>query len=529
MTKHRIAVAGFQHETNTFAPTPTGLAEFRMADSWPGLLQGAEVIDKTRGMNLPIAGAVAAAEAAPAPSIELIPILWCAAEPGGPVSDEAFERIAHMIVDGIAAAGALDAIYLDLHGAMATPRFDDGEAELLARIRQVVGWDLPIGVSLDLHANLSRRFVESANPITIFRTYPHLDMAKTGARCMAEILATPAGGKRFVAFRQLPFLVPLHAQNTGAEPCRSLYRALDELPAAPEEYADLAMGFTAADVPDCGPSLVAYAGTKARADAIADELYDRFCAREGDFDTALSSADTAVRTAMSMAGEGPVVIADVQDNPGAGAGSDTTGLLKALVSEISMCEISANKGALRSLLGTMRDAGIAARAHAAGRGGIIQGDLGGKSGVEGDSPFTGRFEVRALSDGRIPYTGEMYRGGIADIGPSCLLAVERFAKDIEKEIEKKIEGEVLVVVSSKRTQCLDRALFTHFGVDPSDFDIVCVKSTVHFRADFEAGARAVLNVASPGLFSCEPEKQAFRKLRKGVRLGPKGKTFDAPS
>ena len=505
MTMRRIAIAGFQHETNTFAPIPTGWEEFRMADSWPGLLQGAAVIDGTRGMNLPIAGAVEAASGSGRP-IEPIPILWCAAEPGGPVTDEAFDRISGMIVDGIARAGTLDAVYLDLHGAMVTRSFDDGEAELLARIRQITGSDLPIGISLDLHANLSPGFVKNADLITIFRTYPHLDMADTGARCMVEILKRLDGAPRFSAFRQIPFLVPLHAQNTGIEPCRSLYRALDELPASPDEHADLAMGFTAADVPDCGPSIVAYAETKVRAEALANDLLEGVLACEGDFDTALSSADEAVRTALSMDGEGPVVLADVQDNPGAGAGSDTTGLLRALA--------AAGPGKARparALLGTMHDAHIAAKAHATGPGAIFPGELGGKSGVDGDRPFVGRFEVRALSEGRIPYTGKMYRGGIAEIGPSALLSVEG------------VEGEILVVVSSVRTQCLDLALFTHFRIDPFEFDIVCVKSTVHFRADFEPGSRAVLNVAAPGLFSCEPERQTFRKLRKGVRIGSSGR------
>ncbi|MBF2759572.1 MAG: M81 family metallopeptidase [Ectothiorhodospiraceae bacterium AqS1] len=496
----KIAIAGFQHETNTYAPTPTGWEEFRIADSWPGLLQGAAVIESTRGLNLPIAGAVAAAGKADEP-VELIPILWCAAEPGGRVTDEAFERISKMIVDGIAEACALDALYLDLHGAMASRSLDDGEAELLARIRRVTGPDLPIGISLDLHANLSPGFVESADLITIFRSYPHLDMADTGARCMVDLLKKLNGAPRFAAFRQIPFLVPLHAQCTSIEPARSLYRSLDALPASPDEYADLAMGFTAADVPDCGPSLVAYAATKARAEALADDLFERVCACEGDFDTSLSSPADALCTASTIGGSGPVVLADVQDNPGAGASSDTTGLLRALI----------EGGPEKALLGVMHDAAIAAKAHAVGLGASFSGALGGKSGVTGDRPLGARFRVRALSDGRIPFTGAMYGGGIARIGPSALLSIEDAM------------GEILVVVSSERTQCLDLGLFTHFCIDPFAFDIVGVKSTVHFRADFEAGSRGILNVAAPGLFSCEPEKQVFQKLRQGVRIGSSGR------
>ena len=494
MTRRRIAIAGFQHETNTFAPGSTGMAEFRMADSWPELLCGRDVIKQTRWMNLPIAGAVTAAEANG--EIELIPILWCAAEPGGPVTDEAFDRISGMILDGLAKAGPLSAIYLDLHGAMVTESFDDGEGELLSRIRRKTGPSLPIGVSLDLHANISAHLVEQASVITIYRTYPHLDMARTGARCVDQLLEILNGRERKAAFRQVPFLVPLHAQNTGAEPCRTLYHLLDRLPSSQDEFIDLAMGFTASDISDCGPSLVAYATTHERAEVLADTLFDRICASEGAFDTKLLTATEAVQAAKTMAGTGPVIIADVQDNAGAGGSSDTTGLLRALID----CEADG------ALLGVMRDARIAAMAHEAGPGAVIQGGLGGKSGLEQDAPFEGRFRVLSLSEGHIVYTGEMYGGGIAEVGPSCLLSVEDVAGDIQ------------IVVSSERTQCLDRAFFTHFGREPAKCSIVCVKSTVHFRADFEPGSRAVLNAAAPGWFSCQLENLPYGKLRNGLRL-----------
>ncbi|MCP9483299.1 M81 family metallopeptidase [Shimia sp. CNT1-13L.2] len=496
MTRRRIAFAGFQHETNTFAPSHAGLAEFEVADSWPGLLQGQKVVDGSRGMNLPIAGAVRAAEEAG--NVEVIPILWCAAEPSGPVTDEAFDQISGTILAGLKAAGPLDAVYLDLHGAMVTDSYDDGEAELLSRIRKMTGPDMVIGVSLDFHANLSHQLVDLATVITINRTNPHLDMGETGARCLVEVLRTLDGCSRTVAFQQAPFLVPLHALNTGAEPCKSLYQAVADIPASSTEYIELAMGFTAADVPDCGPSVVAYAETRNRAEEMLQALFQQLIESEAAFDTSLLSADEAVRSAMSMTGSGPVVLADVQDNPGAGASSDTTGLLRAL----------AGAGAHKAILGIMCDAEICAKAHEFGVGGDFHGGLGGRSGIVGDQPFKGHFKVRALSDGRIPYTGEMYAGSIAEIGPSCLLAIENEGR------------EILVVVSSERTQCLDRALFTHFGVDPYECEIVCVKSIIHFRADFEPGSLAVLNVSAPGLFPCELKGQNYQKLRRGLRILP---------
>ena len=188
----RIAVAGFQHETNTFGATKAGFDQFVEADAWPGLLQGYEVIVGTDGHNLPIAGFVKAARKAP--NIDLVPLLWCSAEPSAHVTDEAFDRIAGMILDGLRQAGRLDGLYLDLHGAMVTESHEDGEGALLARIRDQVGADLPIAVSLDFHANVTAAMVEHASALTIFRTYPHIDMDTTGARAFALLQRLIAGG-----------------------------------------------------------------------------------------------------------------------------------------------------------------------------------------------------------------------------------------------------------------------------------------------------------------------------------------------
>ncbi|MEM1299376.1 MAG: M81 family metallopeptidase, partial [Pseudomonadota bacterium] len=302
MNRPRIAIAGFQHETNTFAPGRTGFRDFEVADSWPGLLRGAEVIDETRELNLPIAGFARAAG-----ECDLVPILWCAAEPGGYVTDEAFDRIAGEILDGIARAGPLDGVYLDLHGAMVTESHEDGEGALLAAVRGQLGPDTPIAVSLDLHANVTDAMVALADVLTIYRTYPHLDMADAGARAVPLLLDLIRVGRRSAkAFRQVPFLIPLHAQPSCAEPCRALYTALGDLKPG-SEHAEITLGFTGADIHDVGPSVVAYAHEQAEADRIADELLDRMLAAEQEFDCKLLDPDEAV--AEASATPGTVVIA----------------------------------------------------------------------------------------------------------------------------------------------------------------------------------------------------------------------------
>lgn len=492
----RIAFAGFQHETNTFAPGEAGRREFQMTDSWPGLLLNDAVTAGTHGLNLPIAGAIAAAKEMG--NIDAVPILWCAAEPCGTVTDDAFDWITEQILNGLQKAGPVDGLYLDLHGAMVTQSHDDGEGELLARIRAVVGPDLPIGVSLDLHANISPAMVRAATLITVYRTYPHLDMAETGARCIRRLLNTLDGSRPAAAFRQAQFLVPLHAQTTSAEPAMGLYRQIELLDDGGGVFAELALGFTASDVHDCGPSVLAYADTTTEADALADKVMDALNAAEGQFDTTLLSAEEAVAAAMSFKTDQAAVIADVQDNPGAGGTSDTTGLLRELI----------NAGAQNALVGIMHDPAFAMYAHRVGVGAVFDARLGGRSGIPGGCPVEGSFKVEALSDGQIQYAGEMYGGGTADIGLSCLVALVDTRADIR------------ILVSSKRVQCLDRAFFTEFGVDPSRASIVCVKSTAHFRADFEPIAGKILNAAAPGAFACRLDEVPFRYLRAGVRRTP---------
>ncbi|MEM7508578.1 MAG: M81 family metallopeptidase [Pseudomonadota bacterium] len=489
----RVAIAGFQHETNTFGLTRAGFREFEMADSWPGLLRGADVVSGTAGINLPIAGFAAAARHDP--EIALAPILWCAAEPSAHVTEDAFERIAGMILDGVRAAGPVDGIYLDLHGAMVTEHHEDGEGALLHRLRQQVGPDLPIVVSLDLHANITAAMVDLASALCIFRTYPHLDMAATGARCLEVMKGLLAGARPCKAFRQAPYLVPLSAQYTGAEPCSGLYGLVESLDRTPGAWADLALGFTAADIPDMGPSVVAYAAEQAEAEILAEQIMCVLEAAEHRFDRDLLTPAEAVRAAMQNPSTRPVVIADVQDNPGAGATSDTTGLMHALVAA----------GARGALLGLLCDPAMAGQAHSQGIGAVIEGALGGRSGVPGDAPFQGRFLVEALSDGICAYSGEMYGGSVAVLGPCAVLRVEDPA------------AEVRLVVSSQRSQCLDLALFTHIGLDPATARIVGVKSTVHFRADFEPIAARVISTAAPGAFPCRLEAIPYRRLRPGIR------------
>jgi microcystin degradation protein MlrC len=499
----RIAIAGFQHETNTFSATLASYSEFEKADAWPGLIYGDEVLRQLSGVNISTTGFADAAMAAG--GYEIIPVLWCAAEPSSYVTTDAFERIAKRIVEGIKSAGELDGIYLELHGAMVTQEFEDGEGELLRRIRELTGPDLPIAVSFDLHANVTPEIIRHASSVNILRTYPHIDLLQTGERAFRSLERLLTQGPLHKAFRQAPFLVPLTSQHTGSVPCHTLYASLDHRAVETVFSVDLAMGFPPADIFHAGPSVVAYAGSQEGADRAADELLQSLVNAEHDFENVLLSPQAAVAEAMAQEGSKPVVIADAQDNAGAGATSDTTGLLSALV----------GGNAQGVVLALLDDAEIASKAHELGIDAEFSALLGGKSSQEGQGPFEGRFRVEALSNGEFLFTGAMYGGMTANLGPMAVLRVLDTAADVR------------VVIGSIRCQCLDQAIFAHIGIEPKAQRIVAVKSSVHFRADFEPIAEKVLVVEAPGAHPCRLDKIKYRNLRPGVRLGPGGRPHSA--
>ena len=227
----RVAIGGFMHETNTFAPTKASYEKFERADSWPGLTEGAAIADATRGINIPIAGFI---DEAAGLGFELAPTLWCNAGPSAHVTDDAFERIVGRTLELLEASKPFDAVYLDLHGAMVTETHEDGEGEMLARVRAVVGPNMPIVASLDLHANVTTRMFENADALVGFRTYPHVDMAETGARSARLLRQIVENGRPAKAMRRQDFLVSINWQCTLTDPARAIYQRLEDLESAPD-------------------------------------------------------------------------------------------------------------------------------------------------------------------------------------------------------------------------------------------------------------------------------------------------------
>lgn len=500
-----IAVGGLQHETNTFAPTKADYQAFVQGGGWPSIQRGEALFEAVAGTNIPVQGAIVALRAA---GHQLAPLTWAAASPSAHVTEDAFERLADDLIARLKAAGRVDGVYLDLHGAMVTEHHDDGEGELLRRVREVVGAAVPVVASLDLHANVTRAMVEHADALSIYRTYPHVDMAETGARAAGLLMRLISTGKRFdKAFHAFDFLTGIPSQSTFIEPCKGLYDLMGRLEERSGVALSFAPGFPMADFDECGMSVVGYSHDGRAVKAAVAELADAVAASEKDFALELLTPDEAVQRATARGAPGaPVILADTQDNPGAGGNGDTVGLLEALL----------RQRAPDAVLGLLIDAPSARRAHEAGQGATLEFSLGALSGVPGHTPLSGRFTVERLGDGNFQCTGPMYSGFRMSLGAMALLRSEQAPG-------------VRVVLASRKCQAADQEMFRHLGVEPARQRIVALKSSVHFRADFQPMSREVLVVRSPGPALADPVDFPWRKLRAGIRLRPLGPVFKPPA
>jgi microcystin degradation protein MlrC len=494
----RIAVGGMQHETNTFAPSKADYPAFEAGGGWPGVQYGDPVFAAVAGANIPAAGAI---DALRAQGHQLVATAWGAASPSAQVTTDAFERIVSGLILNLKKHLPVDGVYLDLHGAMVTDAHDDGEGEILRRVRETVGPRVPVAASLDLHCNFTKAMFERCDALVAYRTYPHVDMAETGARAAGLLDRMIRDGKPLAKhWRTLDYLTGLPSQCSFIDPCKSIYEQIGREGVTTQSFTP---GFPMADFPECGMAVFGYGSDAERTIQSVDKLHGIVADAEKDFALELHMPDEAVARARSRGETGrPVVLADTQDNPGAGGNGDTTGLLKALISH----------NAQDAVFGLLIDAAAAKKAHELGIGFSSAFKLGGKSNIPGDSPCEGEFTVEQLGDGKFTCTGPMFKGFRMQLGNMALL-------------RSKAAPGVRVVLASRKVQAGDQEMFRHLGVEPRRSRILGLKSSVHFRADFEPIAKEVLVVKSPGPALADPTEFAWTRLRKGLRLRPLGPAF----
>ena len=502
-----IFIAGFHHETNTFAPSPADWAAFTCGSGYSPYARGDAMLAQMAPTAQALGGFIGEALEH---GWKLKPSVWAGAMPSNKVTTDAFERICTEIVADLQ-TGGFDAIYLDLHGAGVAECADDAEGELLARIRAVVGPQMTIVASLDLHANVTARMLQHADAMTAYRTYPHVDMRATGVRA-ARMLArrlVPGAARRAMHVERVPFLLPLNAQCTLVQPAASVIALIEQIEAQHDVELNFAMGFSAADFSECGPALFGYGLDPARVRAAVRQLHTEVAVtRRADWHLDLLAPADAVEQAIALAQAaraeaGPVVIADTQDNPGAGGDANTTGMLRALLQARAGARLPGGVA-----LGLLFDPDAARAACTAGVGATLALTLGRAVPFFGggltESPVETRARVLAVSDGVVEMHGPMTAGATMTLGPSACVEVEG----------------IRVLLASAKVQMLDLDLYRYLGVEPARMKLLVNKSSVHFRAAFGPIASHILVAKSPGPMAADPGDLPWTKLPAGMATRP---------
>lgn len=492
-----ILIAGFQHETNTFAPTKADYEKFVHGGGYPPLCRG-EALSELKEMNIPLGGFMKQAEHY---GYKLIPVLWAGAAPSAHVTQTAYEKICGEIFEAIKEnIEGITGVYLDLHGAMVCEHVDDGEGELLVNIRALIGKDIPLVASLDLHANVTDLMLQSADILVTYRTYPHIDMADSGYRSAIEMHALLNGEKRYLSYKHWPFLTSINAQCTFIDPAKSTIEFMENLEKDVKSLS-LTTGFPASDFEGCGGTVWGYDDDPIKIEKTVNVLYQKILADEALWDVDFLEPDEAVEQAilLSKSAQKPVIIADTQDNPGAGGDSNTMGMIKAL--------LKANVE--NAAVGLITDPVSVQKAIDKGLGKFVELELGGCDAVAEDSPLKAIFRVESISDGQCQYDGPMMNGVKVSIGSTVCLSIDGLK----------------IVVCSEKAQMLDRNLFKVAGIIPEEMTIVVVKSSVHFRADFQPIAEEILIAKAPGPLTVDPADIPWKNLKKGIRLKPLGMAF----
>src|ERR1700731_824213 len=480
------------HETNTFSVQKTDMALWRRRD----FHRDNEIPAAFRGTR---SGLGAAFEAADKFGWTLIHPVSANANPSGIVTDDAFEQIGGMMLEAAGRQKPIDGVLLHLHGAMVVDSYEDGEGELLARLRQVLGPDVPVVVTLDLHANVTTQMTDNASALIAFRTYPHVDQyerAWQGAELLQRAMNGEVKPKTVIARR--PMIYGLDRGRHQKGPMAELIGKGEMLEQSGEALVvSICAGFSRANIRDVGPSVtvtvdMARGDARPRGQAVAEGYMD-YAWQTRDYESLklLWVAKAVARAKAGKPGDKPLVVADYTDNPGGGGYGDATAFLKGLVDAgvdsvafHAICDPEAVQDGMLAGVGTKTTL-----------------TLGGKTDPSmGGGPLSLAGEVVCLTNGRFIAYGPMGGGIERNYGPSMVFRV----------------GGIDVVVITNNGQAVDLAQFTSLGIDPTRYRTVAVKSMQHFRAAFEPIARQVVLVDTGALCSEIYTPELFTKVRRPV-------------
>jgi microcystin degradation protein MlrC len=480
----RIFTATLGTETNTFSPLPTGLNTFQETCLFR---------NGSYGDRVPLFGAplVVWRRLADARGWHTTESLCAFAAPAGRTVKAVYEAFRNEILADLRAAMPVDAVLLSLHGAMVADGYDDAEGELLAAVRRTVGPDVPIGVELDLHANVSRQKLDAVTVVVLFKEYPHVDVSER-AREVFELIADAVEGQT------KPVIGWFDCRTVGLfHTTRQPMRGFVDRCAALEGHdgvlsISIVHGFPWADVADMGSKIVVIADRdKEKAERLARELGREFFQLRQATQPPYMTLDDALARVRSHTLSRPLVLADVSDNAGGGAGSDSTFILDAMI----------KSGLKDAAIGMFWDPMVVRIAFEAGEGARLDVRLGGKLSPASGAPLDLRVTVTRLKRDAYIQFGERDKAFQA-VGDMAALSVDG----------------IVVVCSTRREQCLSLDCFTNIGVDPSTQRVIVVKSMQHFYAAFAPIASDVLYVAAPG--AVPPNFQALPYVKASKNQWP---------
>ena len=462
----RVALGGVMLESVSFLPLLTGLAELRAGET-----EGVAMLGRVRGTNTIPGGFVAVCERE---RVEMLPLMFTDAGAAGPMRDDAFLHYADRICAGLQAAGPLDGVLLALHGAMTTPTRLDPDREILERVRAVVGRSVPVAVALDYHANLDAHWLDLADAVFGYHYSPHTDIAATGERAASCLLRMMREGSRpAMALRKPGIMVPSIFSATGLAPLSGVVAASVGLARPAPGFLDVTVfaGFSYADVPNCGFSVLAVADDPAEAVRVADGLCEQLRAMRHELlhrDLVLDLAtgvERAIARAACRPGR-PVVLLEHADRC-----NDSTYLLRDLLRR----EVA---GAAVPYLWDPVAARVAAEA---GVGAQVTLPVGGHSSERAGGPVEVTGTVRFAGEKEYRTTGAYMHGRVVQLGLAVVLDVD---------------GLMLSLVS-RPTMTVDEDPFVQFGMRADQFGIIVLRSKTHFRAAYEPIADSILIVDTP--------------------------------
>lgn len=489
----RVVVAMMEHETNTFSPVPTPLERFGRGGF--GVPTGPEVYKRFSGTGTGIGAFLDVADEA---GMDIVSPIAANAAPSGKVEAEAYRTMTDAICDAVAAG--CDACFLDLHGAMVAETTIDGEGTLLRRIRDIAP-DLPIAVSLDLHANMTSAIVDNCTVLVGYKTYPHLDMYEAG-RHAGRLLVRMLAGEidPVMVWGSRPILAQTLRMGHEDEPMGPLL----EMARRQESHGLLASsvfgGFPLADIWHAGLSVVTIAdGDRALAEEAREELLDAAWAEREEFvfdsRPLVETIAEAKQLTDGLSGQdGPIILLDHADNAASGGTQDTVAVLaevlKQKLEDVAMfgiCDPSA--------VATMTEAGVGAEVSLA-LGGKVDMPAIGRTG----EPLQVTGRVLAVSDGSFTVTVPMGRGTQMDMGPTAVLEVDS----------------VQVVVCSRNVEPWDPGCFRSVGIEPTEKRYLILKSRIHYRAGFSDISIRDIPCNGVGVTSSDNSLFTFENVRRPI-------------